>query len=78
MLLYAAGEGQKYSKDIGYIPLPEEVARQVRIAIATIEVTDEHLMQPLGIRLVPEGRRRCRRPHLTSYPWPTIFHNANR
>ena len=42
VLLYAAGEGQKYSKDIGYVPLPEEVARRVRIAIATIEVTDKH------------------------------------
>ena len=39
VLLYAAGEGQKYSKDIGYVPLPEEVARRVRLAIATIEVT---------------------------------------
>jgi len=39
VLLYAAGEGQKYSKDIGYVPLSEEVARRVRLAIATIEVT---------------------------------------
>ena len=41
VLLYAAGEGQKYSKDIGYVPLPEEVARRVRLAIATIEVTEK-------------------------------------
>jgi hypothetical protein len=41
VLVYAAGEGQKYSKDIGYVPLSEEVARRVHIAIATIEVTAE-------------------------------------
>ena len=46
VLLYAAGEGQKYSKDIGYVPLPEEVARRVRLAIATIEVTEKTPMQP--------------------------------
>src|SRR5271157_3880326 len=38
VLLYGATEGQKYSKDLGYVPLPEAVARRVVAKIEAIEV----------------------------------------
>jgi phosphate transport system substrate-binding protein len=38
VLLYGVSEGQTYSHDLGYVPLPESVARRVRGAIETIEV----------------------------------------
>ena len=38
VLLYGVSEGQTYSRDLGYVPLPESVARRVRGAIETIEV----------------------------------------
>jgi len=38
VLLYCATEGQKYSKDLGYVPLPEPVARRVVAKIEAIEV----------------------------------------
>jgi phosphate transport system substrate-binding protein len=38
VLLYCVEEGQKISGDLGYIPLPEDVARRVKEAIGQIEV----------------------------------------
>ena len=38
VLLYGATEGQKCSKDLGYVPLPEPVARRVIAKIEAIEV----------------------------------------
>ncbi len=38
VLLYGIDKGQAYSVDLGYVPLPEEVARQVRTAIEGIRV----------------------------------------
>ena len=38
VLLFGAGDGQKFSKDLGYVPLPEAIAQRVRTAIETIEV----------------------------------------
>lgn len=38
VLLYGAKEGQSYSKDLGYVPLPESVARRVIAKIEAIEV----------------------------------------
>ena len=38
VLRYGATEGQKYSKDLGYVPLPEPVARHVVAKIEAIEV----------------------------------------
>jgi phosphate transport system substrate-binding protein len=38
VLLFAVGESQKWSKDLGYVPLPEAIAERVRTAIETIEV----------------------------------------
>jgi phosphate transport system substrate-binding protein len=38
VLLYGVDKGQTYSRDLGYVPLPEKVARQVRMAIEGIKV----------------------------------------
>jgi phosphate transport system substrate-binding protein len=40
-LMYGLTEGQKYSKDLGYIPLPDVVARPVIEAVKKIEPLDE-------------------------------------
>jgi phosphate transport system substrate-binding protein len=38
VLLYGIDKGQAYSADLGYVPLPESVAKRVRAAIESIEV----------------------------------------
>jgi len=38
VLLYGAKEGQAYSKDLGYVPLPEAVAKRVHAAIESIRI----------------------------------------
>jgi phosphate transport system substrate-binding protein len=41
VLLYGATEGQAFSRDLGYVPLDESVAKRVRAAIESIRVGGE-------------------------------------
>ena len=38
VLLYCAGEGQKISGELGYIPLPDDVVRRVKDSIEQIKI----------------------------------------
>jgi phosphate transport system substrate-binding protein len=42
VLLYCLNEGQAYSKDLGYIPLPEGVAKRVRAAVESIQSSERN------------------------------------
>lgn len=54
VLLYGATEGQAFSKDLGYVPLPDAVAKKVCAAIASVRVGRE--VARTGDGVGPVGR----------------------
>ncbi len=62
VLIYGVSEGQKYSQDLGYVPLPDSVAKRVRLAIESIKVRSS---QP---KVAESGSRKAGLETITDHP----------